>query len=212
VEVHGGFDLALASKLSDLTIRTNGFRLRENERIMVVTGPNQGGKTTFARMFGQLHYLASLGVPVPAERARLFLADRIFTHFEREEVVGSLRGKLDDELIRVRDILAEATPASVVVMNEMFASAALADALALGLDVLSQLIERECIGVCVTFIDELSRLGESTVSMVAQVSPDDPAVRTFEILECPTDGRAYAWALAKKYGLGYEQLRERLQT
>lgn len=210
--VEDAFDLALAAKVGreQGQLVRNGFRLDGDERLLVVTGPNQGGKTTFARMFGQLHYLASLGVPVPARSARLFLADRVFTHFEREEVVGSLRGKLDDELIRIRDLLQEATPRSVVVLNEMFSSATLADALDLGTDILTQLIERGCLGVCVTFIDELSRLGDATVSMVAQVSPDDPAVRTYRVIERPADGRAYAWAIAKKYGLSYDQLRERL--
>jgi DNA mismatch repair protein MutS len=209
--VEDAFDVALAAKLrGGGEVVRNGYRLQGDERFLVVSGPNQGGKTTFARMFAQLHYLAALGIPVAARTARLFLVHQTFTHFEREEVVGSLRGKLDEELVRVQKVLEAATPRSLVVLNEMFSSATLADARDLGAAVLDELIESGGLGVCVTFIDELSRRGVATVSMVAQVSQDDPARRTFQVLRQPADGRAYAWALAQKYGLSYEQLRERL--
>lgn len=207
--VRAGVDLALAVKLGRSPV-PNDLSLHGNERTLVVTGPNQGGKTTFARMIAQLHYLAALGVPLPARAAQLVLPDDVFSHFAREEDIATLRGRLDDELVRLREIVAHATAESVVVLNEIFASTTLADAVRLGATILRELRDRDCLTVCVTFVDQLAE-GEGVATVVAQVAADDPSRRTFELLRTPADGRAYAFAIAEKYGLSYEWLLDRVR-
>lgn len=202
------FDLALATQLVSRNdhVVTNDFALHDGERILVITGPNNGGKTTMARTFGQLHHLARLGCPVPGRDVALFLCDQIFTHFEREEDIATLAGKLQEELDRLHTDLTQATPGSVLVLNEAFNSTTSADALFLSRKILERISKLDALGVCVTFQDELSTLNAKMVSMVSQVAPDDPAIRTHKVIRIPADGRAYARAIAEKYGLTYHQV------
>lgn len=84
------------------------------------------------------------------------------------------------------------------------------DALFLADALLHRIIRLGALAVCVTFMDELATLGPETVSVTSMVEPENPAKRSFRVIRRQADGLAYALSIAKKYGVTYERLKERL--
>jgi hypothetical protein len=105
-----GFRYSLGRKvpLRSPRNRDQRFRIDPPERVIVVTGANQGGKTPSRAPSADAPF-GAIGLSVPGRDAALYLCDNILTHFEREEDINTLNGKLQDDLIRLRDLLGRAT-------------------------------------------------------------------------------------------------------
>jgi hypothetical protein len=136
--------------------------------LVFITGPNSGGKTTFLRSLGIAQLMMQAGMFVPAERYRASLCDGLFTHFPRGEDARMERGKLDEELCRMSEIVDRIRPDSVLLVNEAFASTNEREGSEIARQILRALTER---GVRVFFVTHLFEL-----------------TRSFEVLDKVLDG------------------------
>lgn len=93
-----------------------------DKSLYLITGANQGGKTTFLRSVGQCQLMAQSGLFVFAEVCRFPLRTQLFTHFKREEDQEMNSGRLDEELDRMSGIVDRLRPGGMVLSNESFAS------------------------------------------------------------------------------------------
>jgi hypothetical protein len=116
----GLYDAALALATGDTVV---GNDLAADDRdLVVVTGANQGGKTTFLRSVGQAQVLMQAGMFVPAAAFRSAVASAVVTHFRREEDATMRSGKLDEELERMSRIVDRLAPGALLLLNESFAA------------------------------------------------------------------------------------------
>lgn len=103
-------------------IVANDIDMSDYARFYMVTGANNGGKTTFARAVGVCHLMAQMGLYVPAESAEISPADYIFTHFPKEEAVGLNSSRFTTEIKELKKICEYMTDRSLVILNESIQS------------------------------------------------------------------------------------------
>jgi DNA mismatch repair ATPase MutS len=117
---HGLYDVCLALRTQAGVV---GNELDADDRsLAMITGANQGGKSTFLRSVGVAQLMLQCGMFVGAYSLRAGVVDGVFTHFKREEDPTMESGKLDEELGRMSDIADAIAPNSIVLCNESFAA------------------------------------------------------------------------------------------
>lgn len=156
----------------------NDIEFKKGGEILVLTGINQGGKTTFLRSVGVTQAIFQLGWPVACEEATISPVDKIVTVFSHEENTNLQHGKLGQELKTVREGLNLATPTSLLLCNEPITGTSPMENLFLSREVLSACKLQGYKGIWVTHIYDLAsgaddmnkELGGSTVSSIIAVA------------------------------------------
>lgn len=210
----------------EVVVRNDAIFDDDIGRIYILTGPNQGGKTTYTQAVGLAYLLMQAGLHVPAVRATLSAVDGIYTHFATEERPEQEAGRLGEEARRLSRIFEQATRYSLVLLNESLASTAADESLFIAQDVVRVLRKLGARAVFATHLHNLAaeceQLNAQTegdsrvVSIVSHVAleegPDGQVVRrTYEIKPGPPVSRSYAVELAARYGISYEQLMDVLR-
>ena len=158
----------------------------ENKDLVIVTGANRGGKSTFLRSVGLAQLMMQCGMFVPAEYFCSNVCSGIFTHFKREEDRAMRCGKYDEELSRMSEIVDHLKPDSMVLFNESFAATNEREGSEISRQIVSALLEKRIKVIFVTHLYEFSRgLYEKNMSnalfLLAERKPDGE--RTFKVKE-----------------------------
>jgi len=131
-------------------------------QLTMITGANQGGKSTFLRSVGLAYLMMQSGMFVPAECLRADVRDGIFTHFKREEDATMKSGKLDEELSRMHDIASGLHRGSLLLCNESFASTNEREGSEIARQIVRALLEAD---VKVFYVTHMYDLAESFYGM-----------------------------------------------
>lgn len=207
LEIEGGRHPVVEASLARAGDRfvANDCKLSPERRLWLVTGPNMGGKSTFLRQNALIAVLAQAGSYVPAARARLGLVDRLFSRVGASDNLARGRSTFMVEMVETAAILAQATPQSLVILDEVGRGTSTYDGLAIAWAVVEAVHEtNRCRCLFATHYHELTRLAERldglSLHHVRAREWKGDLVLLHEISDGPAD-RSYGLAVAKLAGL-----------
>ena len=183
----------------------NDLLMSSSDRLWLITGPNMGGKSTFLRQTALIAVLAQSGAFVPAARARIGLVDRLFSRVGASDNLARGRSTFMVEMVETAAILAQATPHSLVILDEIGRGTSTYDGLAIAWAVVEAVHDQlQCRTLFATHYHELTRLAESldglSLHHVRAREYKGDLVLLHEVADGAAD-RSYGIAVAKLAGL-----------
>jgi len=158
----------------------------DGKSLVMITGANGGGKSTFLRGIGLAQLMMQCGMFVPAQSFRADVRHGIFTHFKREEDSGMKSGKLDEELGRMSSIVDDMTPNGIVLLNESFASTNEREGSEIARQIVRALLETGIKVVYVTHLFDLAQwfsLAKTDSALFLRAERLADGRRTFRLVE-----------------------------
>ncbi len=149
------YDVSLALTMKRRVVGNAGSG--DGKDLVLITGANQGGKSTFLRSIGLSQLMMQCGMFVPAESFSANLCERIFTHYKREEDTTMTSGKFDEELSRMSAIVEQLAPNSMLLFNESFAATNDREGSEIARQIVSALLEKRIKVFFVTHLYEFAR-------------------------------------------------------
>ncbi len=184
-------------------VEPNDFRLSGEERALIISGPNAGGKTVILKTVGLLSLMAQTGLPVTAdEGSELPCFGSVFADIGDEQSIEQDLSTFSSHVSQVAGILRNADKGSLVLLDELGSGTEPGEGAGLGAAVLESLIERNCVTVATTHYNALKLFGSQTSGAVNAAMEFDPQTLkpTYRIIP-GRPGRSYGLDMAARLGV-----------
>jgi DNA mismatch repair protein MutS2 len=172
------------------------------ERVLVISGPNTGGKTVALKTTGIAALSAQSGIPVAAQGAALPLFDRVLVDIGDEQSIAADLSTFSAHMLNLKAMLEAATPESLVLMDEVGTGTAPEEGAALAVALLDEFRAKKCIVLATTHHDRLKTYASTTTGVVnAAVEFDDVNLRPTYRLMVGVPGGSSGIAIARRLGI-----------
>jgi DNA mismatch repair protein MutS2 len=185
-----------------LGVDRSAIAAEEVERVLVISGPNTGGKTVALKTTGMAALAAQSGIPVAAQRAVLPLFDHVLVDIGDEQSIAADLSTFSAHMLNLKTMLEAATPDSLVLVDEMGTGTAPEEGAALAVALLDEFRAKNCIVLATTHHDRLKTYASTTPGVVnAAVEFDDVNLRPTYRLMVGVPGGSSGISIAKRLGI-----------